>query len=462
VISVASWFNFDLLIGLYGAMVTAVIALGIGYFSIMCALGAAVVRRHKKLDPSGGDPAVEERWNVFALIPCLNEERVIGATVHSLVDAGVRRVVVIDDASDDRTGEIAARAGGESVLVVRRQLPEARLGKGPALNYGLATVLAEVADKDLDPDCVIICVMDADGRLSESALSQVLPLFNDPSVGGSQLAVQIRRTGRLISLMQDFEFWGSSAVAQFGRNLCATVSLGGNGQFTRLSALLSISETPWGRSMTEDLELALRLLQRGWHLKTTPKAWVTQQGVDQYRRLIRQRARWFQGHMACARYLWGIWRSRQVGSVAVMESTLYLSMPWLLILPWSLLFHVGIIQGIGEYRERGTTLLGGSLGIQILVAVLLYLISFAPMIASGCLYYWRCRGTQAQIGFLRALTLSHLLVLWNYVSYCACWIALARTVRGRRVWDKTARSPELASGRPGIKLESAVPATESQ
>ncbi|MGW1198558.1 hypothetical protein ACWD4B_22365 [Streptomyces sp. NPDC002536] len=50
-----------------------------------------------------------------------------------------------------------------------------------------------------------------------------------------QLGVRIRnRRGNFLTWFQDYQFWVMAAVTQFGRNLTSTVSLGGNGQFTRL------------------------------------------------------------------------------------------------------------------------------------------------------------------------------------------------------------------------------------
>ncbi|MEU0663743.1 glycosyltransferase family 2 protein [Streptomyces lavendulocolor] len=448
-----SWFDVRLFAGLYSAFTAAVVAVGLGYFFVWSYLGLRLLRQSEAPDSTTSSANIEDDWDVFVLVPCLNEARVIGATVRALMSAGAGRVLVIDDASDDDTSTIAVQAGGGQVQVLRRELPNARKGKGPALNHGLEAVRAEVAQRGLDPDRVIICVMDADGRLSDGALKHVLPLFDDSRVGGAQVAVQIRRNGRLITRMQDFEFWGLSAISQFGRRSSATVSLGGNGQFTRLSALLSHSTQPWGRCMTEDLELALDLLQAGWRLDTTPKAWVTQQAVDRYRPLIRQRARWFQGHMSCVRHLPGIWRSRQLGGLAVLELSLYLGVPWALVLPWSVMFHVGLAQSLLTYKTEGSGLLGSTLTVQIVSGAVLYLVSFAPILTSGYLYYKRCRGTQAHIGFLRAIGLAHLLILWNYVAYIACWRALFRICRKREVWDKTARSVELPSGRSAAALE---------
>jgi 1,2-diacylglycerol 3-beta-glucosyltransferase len=74
-------------------------------------------------------------WHLF--VPALNEEQVIGGTIDYLrVNFPGAHVWIIDDDSDDRTGRIAAHRGQHDrfVHVVSRRHPDARTGKGNALN----------------------------------------------------------------------------------------------------------------------------------------------------------------------------------------------------------------------------------------------------------------------------------------------------------------------------------------
>ena len=281
---------------------------------------------------------------VYFIVPCLNEERVIEDSVRNLLTDPRGIVVVVDDASDDRTGRIAASVDPDRVIVLRRELPAARLGKGPALNAGFSSVLQDAAARGIAPSRITVCVMDADGRLSDGALDAVLPLFADSRVGGVQLPVRIRRVrGSVLTLLQDLEFWGVCAVAQLGRIGSGTVSLGGNGQFTRLAALLELGDSPWRARLTEDLDLALALATAGWRLSSTPQAYVSQQGLTGLRALINQRTRWYQGHMQAGRWLPSLWGSRRLSHLSMLELTLYLLVPWALVLPWSLIFNYNLV-----------------------------------------------------------------------------------------------------------------------
>lgn len=289
--------------------------------------------------------------------------------------------------------------------------------------------------------------MDADGRLSDRALRHILPLFDDPRVGGVQLGVRIRnRRGNFLTWFQDYQFWAMAAVTQFGRNWTSTVSLGGNGQFTRLSALDALGERPWSQSLTEDLDLAISLAVRGWRLRTTAHASVDQQGVSDLRRLIRQRTRWYQGHMTAIRRMGEIWHAPRMGHLAALEMFAYLLVPWVLDLPWSLLFQYCLIWFV---RSPNVLVLRGSRAAAVNATHLKwpanlaawYLLTFAPALITSWTYLRRDRG----VGVGRALLLGHSFVVMNYLSFLCAWRALFRMVRGQTGWTKTTREVEAAA-----------------
>ncbi|MBT2416348.1 glycosyltransferase family 2 protein [Streptomyces sp. ISL-22] len=416
----------------------------------MC-VGIVELRRQKTSlpvqgDAEYGDPHLDRRdsRHVYTLVPCLNEASVIGATVLGL--AGPRTtVVVIDDGSDDGTGEAAAQPGAKGeVVVLRRDPPNARQGKGEALNHGIEFVRRAVSTRGQDPHQVIVCVMDADGRLSDRALAHVMPLFDDPATGGVQLGVRIRnRHANFLTWFQDYQFWSMAAVTQLGRNATATVSLGGNGQFTRLAALDSIGIRPWSPSLTEDLDLAISLSIRGWCMRTPAHASVDQQAIKQLSRLIRQRTRWYQGHMSALVRSGEIWRSHQLAHLSALEMIAYLLVPWALDLPWSLLFQYCLIwfllrPGYVILRHNPFPVLRGTPLAWPVAIVLWYLLTFAPALVTSWIYLRRDR----RVGRARALLMGHSFVVMNYLSFLCAWKALFRMARGHTSWVKTTRESE--------------------
>jgi cellulose synthase/poly-beta-1,6-N-acetylglucosamine synthase-like glycosyltransferase len=438
----------------FGWMSQVVLALALPYFAITVVLGIRVARREGlrlgSQEREEGAPSSDElSHHLYFLIPCLNEELVVAETVARLLSQPGSIVMVIDDGSTDRTAERARAAAAacgqpERLIVVSRSGAESRQGKGAALNAAYPVLEADVRARGVDPDSVIVGVMDADGRLSPNAVTSALTLFDDERVGGVQLVVRIRDRRKLIAQFQDIEFWMISALSQFARSISGTVSLGGNGQFTRLRALQQLTGEPWSRSLTEDLDLGLRLITAGWRITTTTHAYVDQQPVDTFPRLLRQRTRWYQGHMGSAKRLPELWHSTLVNEVAVIEVTSYILVPWLIVLPWSILqqwifYQIFVGSGEGVFASEL-----GTLPWQVTYALLWYVLSFAPNIMIGVIYSRRTRA----VSLWRALVLGHLMIAWNYIGYIAAWRALWRLVRGTTGWTKTPRTDEaLAVGR---------------
>ncbi|SPE62101.1 Poly-beta-1,6-N-acetyl-D-glucosamine synthase [Streptomyces netropsis] len=432
------------------ALVVAAITLV--YTGPLVAIGLLFARRadgslRGQLRLRNGPPiALPADWSVFVLVPCLNEERVIANTVRCLLDLqpGVR-VIVIDDGSDDATADLAQAAGAGRVTVVHRALPDARRGKGAALNAGLRSVRRHVEDEGLDPGRVLVCVLDADGRMTPGAVARVTELFSVPEVGGAQLAVRIRGRGHVALRFQDLEFWGLSAISQFGRTATGSVSMGGNGQFTRLSALDEVGELPWSDSLTEDLELGLSLAAHGWTVTSTTGAYVSQQGLTDPRRLLRQRTRWYQGHMSAIRRLPELWCGSGSGFGARAELTAYLLIPYLITLPWSVVQQYLLLRIVQGQGSGLFSLAGGPPWMRGLSSPGWYALSFGGFLVWG-LVYWR---RTDDLPVWKAVAYAHAQLLWIYVGFIACWRAVWRILTLRTGWSKTERAAEAPLVPPG-------------
>ena len=425
-IDLGAWFNAIM------ALALLLLAWGFAQFLVWYRWGLA------ELDDAERHPRVPaNEYRLVVLIPALNERDVIAGTVHGVLAlAPDATVLVIDDASEDGTDVLAAEAGAR---VVRRDLPDARRGKGAALNHGYHALLDEMTGAGGgDPEHTIVCVMDADGRLSPQTIPAVLSRFDDPRVGGVQLPVRIRNRRRFLARMQDFEFWGMSAIAQMARIRTRSVSLGGNGQFTRLSALLTVGDTPWSDSLTEDLDLGLELSLRGWELDCAAAAWVSQQGVETVGALLRQRTRWYQGHMICARKAMDLWHSPRVDRRTALETTIYLITPAFVMLPWSIAFTLGL--GFLAYNlVHHTVIPFDGVGVQVaFYATFWYVLTFLPPAVLGLVYARRTDGETA----LAAVGKGHVHVFYAYINMAAGWRALTRIALGRHGWAKTARVAE--------------------
>jgi dolichol-phosphate mannosyltransferase len=91
-----------------------------------------------------------EQPDVTVLVPALNEEDTIGEVVDRLLALSTRtQIIVVNDGSDDRTGEILHSYGDKIVLLNNRE----RGGKGAAIRQALPYATGKVTivqDADLE------------------------------------------------------------------------------------------------------------------------------------------------------------------------------------------------------------------------------------------------------------------------------------------------------------------------
>lgn len=377
-----------------------------------------------------------QRIYVF-LLACLNEEKVLAESLARItaLPAGNFLALVIDDASDDRTAEIARAAGSQRVHLLQRQLPDARKGKGAALNNGIRHLRQSGILDGYDPRDVIVCVVDADGRLDQHVIQAVDPYFDDPRTGATQVGVRMyNRHKGLLARLQDMEFVIYGDIFQSARRYIGSVGMGGNGQFMRLAALDTLSaghgRGPWSDSLTEDLDLGVRLIARGWTNQHCTTAAVSQQAVLDVKRLVRQRSRWFQGHLQSANLVPMI--LREIPGRAAVDLLYHLSSPVLILLTSLLPLSFAVATGgaiVGSVEA-------GHLLVSPMWIIGPYLLSFTAAYAYGWVYSRRER----EVGLGRAVLLSHAFVLYGYIWFAAGWWGLWRMLTGKQTWLKTART----------------------
>ncbi|MEU2514073.1 glycosyltransferase [Streptomyces syringium] len=406
----------------------AIIVMAGGYNTTLFVLSRRRIRR--KRGPR------EERFYIF-LLACLNEETVLAESLARItaLPAGKFIALVIDDASDDGTADIARAADPERVHLLQRYLPDARKGKGAALNNGIRYLRESGILDGHDPRDVIVCVVDADGRLDQHVVQSVDPFFDNPRTGGTQIGVRMyNRDKGLLARLQDMEFVIYGDIFQKARRYIGSVGMGGNGQFMRLAALDSLmgedGSGPWSDSLTEDLDLGVRLIAHGWTNQHCTAAAVSQQAVLDVRRLVRQRSRWFQGHLQSAGLVPTI--LRDIPTRPALDLLYHLSSPVLILLT-SLLPLSFLVATAGTVV--GSVQAGHPL-ISPMWILGPYVLSFTAAYAYGFVYHRRER----HLGLLRAILLSHVFIFYGYIWFAAGWMGLWRMLTGKQTWLKTART----------------------
>ncbi|WP_216323432.1 glycosyltransferase family 2 protein [Deinococcus aestuarii] len=377
------------------------------------------------------------------LIPALNEAPVIGATVQNLrAVAPDARVVVIDDASEDHTaGEVGALAAQDAAAtLLRRRLPHARRGKGEALNWGVTQLLRRGLLSGAPLTEQVLVIFDADGRLDAGLLPEARRAFADSHVIAAQARIRVRQggvtapgwrgvLGRLLLLQQDLEFYVVRHI-QLLRERVHTVGLGGNGQFMRVSYLagrLEEGQAPWPPVLLEDFASGLEVrLTNPRHRLVFLESGVSQQGLTDVRRFLRQRARWTHGNLQCSPALARIWRT-PMPLGARLDLTYFLAQPWLSLLTLALLLY---------YPARTVDhLVSGTVNWPLTVQLMALNLS-VPLLWVR-LYSRENRLSPRQAAFAALGMPVYLLIMT-----CSVPLAFRNFWRGQHGWVKTARHAE--------------------
>lgn len=386
-------------------------------------------------------PEGEHGLRFWIVIPALNEERVVEATVRAALaldspDTPVR-VLVVDDGSDDATPDILRGIKDPRLRVLRRDPPNARQGKGEALNaaYRFVRTIARWEDAERR---TVLGVIDGDGRGTPRMLREVAAFLSDRGAGAVQCRVRIHNRGNLLAFLQDLEFSCVADASQSLRDVLGCVDLGGNGQFVRLSELARFGDSPWSACLVEDLELGLRLHLAGVRIRYATDAVVTQQALTDVRRLVRQRTRWGQGNLQCLRMLPKLVTSPAVRTAALLDFTYYLLAPWLTV-PMSIVV-VGLFGTAAVGWSLGDSF-GGlvATGAGAPLAVGIWALALCgPGLLWGIVHRLRLRDEPLR----RTLLVGLLYPAFLALGVVSAWRALGRHLRGRNAWAKTERLAE--------------------
>jgi 1,2-diacylglycerol 3-beta-glucosyltransferase len=226
---------------------------------------------------------------VSLLVAAKNEELVIGNLVNNLCNldypSSGYEVWIVDDNSSDKTPQLLCELADkyENLKVFRRK-PGASGGKSGALNQVLPHTKGE-----------FIAVFDADAQVSSDILLRTIPLFNRETVGAVQLRKEIANAStNFLTKGQMAEMAVDTFFQQKRSSGNGIGELRGNGQFVRRKALYSCGG--WNEeTITDDLDLTLRLHLDKWDVECVFYPVVKEEGVTNAISLWHQRNRWAEG-----------------------------------------------------------------------------------------------------------------------------------------------------------------------
>lgn len=275
------------------ALVVLAIGLGLGLYAYIGypLLLWVLSRIRPDRAASPGEPA---EWPLVSIsLPAYNEERSIAATLDRILEIDYPKdrlqIVVISDASTDRTDEIVKSYADRGVELLR--LPQ-RGGKTAAENAARHVLRGQV-----------IVNTDASVRLDRNALKPLIAWFQDPTVGvASGRDVSVTRVDEDRNLGESgyvgYEMWLRSLETRVDS------IVGASGCFYAIRANLHMSLVP--EALSRDFAAALIAREHGMRAVSVNEAVCYVPRINslqrEYRRKVRTMTRgletlWFKRHL---------------------------------------------------------------------------------------------------------------------------------------------------------------------
>lgn len=229
------------------------------------------------------DPLLKHYPKISFIIPAYNEEKSIAGTIESIqaLDWPSKPfdIIVVNDGSKDSTSEKVKPFLKKGVKL----LDQKNQGKATALNNGI-----KLAQYDF------IATVDADSFPEKDALYHMMGYFQDESISCVTCSVVPNAPHNFLERVQNFEYLLSNYARKIHSILDALYLAPGPLTIFRSKVLKEIKGFD-PSTITEDLEIAVRLLSKHHRIANSMNA-VTRTNLPKtLKAFIRQRLRWARG-----------------------------------------------------------------------------------------------------------------------------------------------------------------------
>jgi cellulose synthase/poly-beta-1,6-N-acetylglucosamine synthase-like glycosyltransferase len=220
--------------------------------------------------------------NISVILPAHNEGDSISDSIKNAFASdypGGREIIVVNDGSQDKTGEIARDVAATNSQIKVIDIPHS--GKAQAINVGASHASGEV-----------VVVLDADSNLEKSALIEIIKPFSDERMGAVSGIIRAEMNLNPLTWFQDIEYMMSSTWRAVCNKINGTYLMPGFTAF-RKKTLMNIGGFERD-TLCEDFDIGVRIKKAGYKM-TMSNATMYTHVPQTIPALVRQRLRWSRG-----------------------------------------------------------------------------------------------------------------------------------------------------------------------
>ncbi|MGD0644128.1 MAG: glycosyltransferase family 2 protein [Candidatus Bathyarchaeia archaeon] len=395
---------------IFSIVLLSILLFWTAYNGTIILAGARSKRKHTPIDDESGE------FPKFSIIvPTKNEETVIGRCLSSLLDLDYPKdkmeIIIVDGNSSDSTVKICSEFSAKYPQSFKIITEKESKGKPAALNLALPQVTGE-----------IVGTFDADSLPEKEVLRKAASCFNDKQV----MAVQGRTTSlneksnilTRVAAMEEKAWY--QALLNGREKLQLFVPLNGSCQFLRRNVLEELGG--WEETaLTEDIELAVRLVEKSYLIKYSPDVCSGQETPNGLGDLVKQRVRWYRGYMDVALKYGRLLDNLNMKTV---DAEISLAGPFMMVV--SLLSYINWFF-VALFLSESNPIIEFTGIVIALTAVSLFTIGFA------------LTASEKPIKLRNLLWAPSIYVYWLLQMCIASWAFLKLVFRRKRVWSKTAK-----------------------
>ncbi|MBX4212182.1 glycosyltransferase [Candidatus Pacearchaeota archaeon] len=228
---------------------------------------------------------VKKEVFISFIIPTYNDSESINETIASIYSSynkNKMEIIIINDNSTDNTLEVLKELKKRYKFLLINN--KRNLGKAASVNKAFNKTSGD-----------IVIVSDSDMLVNAKAVEDILARFEEDSdVGGVSCRYKARNNKKFLGKMQDIEYNMLSFV-QSAYNPFSTIALWGGFMGFRRKAFKDIGGLS-SYCLTEDLDAALKLNEKGWKVKQSYFPVYTYV-PENLKTLYKQKLRWGGGFM---------------------------------------------------------------------------------------------------------------------------------------------------------------------
>ena len=214
---------------------------------------------------------------VSILVPVYNGAKYVKECLNSLSELDYPKekleIIVLDDGSTDNSLK-------EAKKFKFKFYKRPHSGKANTINYGIDKTSGE-----------IVGILDIDSIVEKQVLKKMVGYFNNKNVAAIHSGIRVKNASSLLEKFQDIEY----AFSLFFKKLFSFVDglfvTPGVFSLYKKDILKQIGKFD-SHNVTEDLEIALRILSKGYSIKCVTEAKTYTTVPNKFSELSRQRARW--------------------------------------------------------------------------------------------------------------------------------------------------------------------------